>query len=160
MTELMPFVNVCISNEHDAQICLGLEIESTSSQEEYYRTLARTLKDRFNFDAVALSVRLNDGVDIPEVMHRCALLLDDNDCSDGYFSKRRTYRPVEDIGGGDAFTAGLVYGLLHEASSQTALEFAVGAAALKQTVPGDASMASIEEIRALATSGKGAKVVR
>ncbi|MCU0427406.1 MAG: sugar kinase [Candidatus Kapabacteria bacterium] len=164
MTDLMQYVNVLVSNEHDTQICLGVEVEveveQSPSTEEYYRSLAKTLKDRFKFDAVALSVRESEIVQIPDVIHRRALLLDSRDCSNGYFSHKHTYRPIEDIGGGDAFTAGLIYGLLHEESSQDALEFAVAAAALKQTVPGDVSMASIEEIRALAVNGKGAKVVR
>jgi 2-dehydro-3-deoxygluconokinase len=160
MTDLMQYVNVLVSNEHDTQICLGVEVEQSPNTEEYYRSLAKTLKDRFKFDAVALSVRESEIVQIPDVIHRRALLLDSRDCSNGYFSHKHTYRPIEDIGGGDAFTAGLIYGLLHEESSQDALEFAVAAAALKQTVPGDVSMASIEEIRALAVNGKGAKVVR
>jgi 2-dehydro-3-deoxygluconokinase len=160
MTDLMQYVNVLISNEQDAQICLGVEVEQSPNGEEYYRCLAKTLKDRFGFDAVALSVRESEVVQIPEVMHRRALLLDDEACANGYFSHKHTYRPIEDIGGGDAFTAGLIYGLLEDSSSRDALEFAVASAALKQTVPGDVSMASIEEIRDLATSGKSVKVVR
>lgn len=160
MTDLMQYVNVLISNEQDTQICLGVEVEQSPNSEEYYRRLAKLLKDRFGFDAVALSVRESEVVQIPDVIHRRALLLDDKDCLGGYFSHKHTYRPIEDIGGGDAFTAGLIYGLLMESSSRNALEFAVASAALKQTVPGDVSMAAVEEIQALATSGKGVKVVR
>jgi 2-dehydro-3-deoxygluconokinase len=160
MTDLMQYVNVCISNEHDTQICLGVEVAHSPNPEEYYRSLAQMLKERFKFDTVALSVRTAEIVEIPEVIHRRALLLDDKECSKGYFSHKHSYRPIEDIGGGDAFTAGLMYGLLHEQSSAEALEFAVASAALKQTTPGDSTMASVEEIRALARSEHRAKVIR
>ncbi len=59
-----------------------------------------------------------------------------------------TVTPVERIGGGDAFTAGLLYALGSERSAQEAIHFAAAAGALKLTEPGDWSTAKAPEIEA------------
>ncbi|MDC6352203.1 sugar kinase [Zeaxanthinibacter sp. PT1] len=55
---------------------------------------------------------------------------------------------IDRVGTGDAFAAGLIYGLLHYNDSQ-AIEFASAACALKHTVPGDVNMVSLENVRSL-----------
>jgi 2-dehydro-3-deoxygluconokinase len=47
---------------------------------------------------------------------------------------------IDRIGGGDAFMAGLIYGLLTYKNDQKALDFAVAASALKHSVEGDANL--------------------
>jgi 2-dehydro-3-deoxygluconokinase len=47
---------------------------------------------------------------------------------------------VERIGGGDAFAAGLLHGLLRGMDDAVALDFATAAACLKHSVPGDANL--------------------
>lgn len=64
---------------------------------------------------------------------------------------------VDRVGGGDAFIAGLVHGLLTFDNEQKALEFGVAASALKHTIEGDALIATIAEIEAIQqgeTSGR------
>ena len=74
--------------------------------------------------------------------------------------KSRTYsmNPVVDrIGTGDAYIAGLIYGLLLFDDPQRAVEFGAAASALKHTIPGDANIATVAEIETLErgdTSGK------
>jgi len=55
---------------------------------------------------------------------------------------------IDRVGTGDAFAAGLIYGLLHYDDRQ-ALNFASAACALKHTVPGDVNMVSLENVRSL-----------
>jgi 2-dehydro-3-deoxygluconokinase len=58
---------------------------------------------------------------------------------------------VDRIGGGDAFIAGLIYGLTHHADDlPRALTFAVAASALKHTIEGDANLCSVAEVEAIA----------
>jgi 2-dehydro-3-deoxygluconokinase len=64
------------------------------------------------------------------------------------------------VGGGDSFAGGLIYGLLAKDSTKDALEFAVAASCLKQTIPGDANHATIEEIEALAEGPGSGRVQR
>ena len=55
---------------------------------------------------------------------------------------------IDRVGTGDAFAAGLIYGLLHYDDVQ-ALKFASAACALKHTVPGDVNMVSLENVLSL-----------
>ena len=52
---------------------------------------------------------------------------------------------VDRVGAGDAFAAGIIYGLENFEDEQT-LAFANAASALKHTIPGDVNLASVEEI--------------
>lgn len=68
---------------------------------------------------------------------------------------------VDRIGSGDAFMAGLIYGLLDEKKPmQEKLDFAVAACCLKHSIPGDYNLATKEEIKELASGDSSAKVNR
>jgi 2-dehydro-3-deoxygluconokinase len=59
-----------------------------------------------------------------------------------------TLTPIVDrIGGGDAFAAGLLYGLETGLSDQETLDFAVAAACLKHSIPGDFNLVRAEDVR-------------
>ena len=60
---------------------------------------------------------------------------------------------VDDIGSGDAFAAGLIFGRLRQESWEAAVRYATALAALKCTVPGDMSRATLAEVEALLGSG-------
>jgi 2-dehydro-3-deoxygluconokinase len=57
---------------------------------------------------------------------------------------------LDRIGGGDAFAAGLLWGLLTDRSIDEAVQAGVAAGALTMTTPGDGSQASLSEVLALA----------
>ncbi len=57
------------------------------------------------------------------------------------------------VGGGDSFASGLIYGLMVEGELKLALEYAAAHGALVMTTPGDASMASLDDVRRLAGGG-------
>jgi 2-dehydro-3-deoxygluconokinase len=68
---------------------------------------------------------------------------------------------VDRVGGGDAFDAGLLYGLTHnEFTLQTALEFATAASCLSHSVVGDCNFASRDEIENLMNGARSGRVVR
>ncbi|MBX3050126.1 MAG: sugar kinase [Caldilineaceae bacterium] len=68
------------------------------------------------------------------------------------------------IGGGDAFTAGVLYGYLSDTDAEsrlaTALRWGAAAAAFKYTIPGDMPLFEKEEVEALLHSGSQAPQVR
>lgn len=57
---------------------------------------------------------------------------------------------LDRVGGGDAFVAGLVHGLLDGLDPQRTLDLAVAHGALAMTTPGDNAMVSKEEVEAVA----------
>lgn len=77
--------------------------------------------------------------------------------------KSRTYdiRPITDrIGTGDAYIAGLIYGLLTFNDLQRAVEFGAAASALKHTISGDVNLATVAEIETLASGDSSGKLKR
>jgi 2-dehydro-3-deoxygluconokinase len=66
---------------------------------------------------------------------------------------------VDRIGGGDAFAAGVLHGLLNGLDDAAALDFGLGAAALKHGIRGDFNLASVEDVQAV-LSGVGLDVKR
>lgn len=78
-----------------------------------------------------------------------------------YVSRRYDIAPIVDrVGGGDAFSGGIIHGLLTKPSMADALEFAVAASALKHTLPGDFNMVSVAEVEALAGGDASGRVQR
>jgi 2-dehydro-3-deoxygluconokinase len=57
------------------------------------------------------------------------------------------------VGGGDGFAAGLIYGLLSGAEVADALRLGWAHGALVTTYPGDTTMATLDQVRALASGG-------
>ncbi len=62
MVPLMEYVDVCIANEEDAEKSLGFNagttnVESAKLDEKGYFNLAQKLKEKFNFEAVAITLR-------------------------------------------------------------------------------------------------------
>lgn len=62
MVPMMQYVDVCIANEEDAEKCLGMkagstDIDNAALDEEGYYELAKQLKDRFDFEVVAITLR-------------------------------------------------------------------------------------------------------
>lgn len=55
---------------------------------------------------------------------------------------------IDRVGTGDAFAAGLIYGLLHYKDKE-AIDFASAACALKHTVPGDVNIVSLDNVISL-----------
>lgn len=67
---------------------------------------------------------------------------------------------VDRIGAGDAFAAGLIYGLMTGRAPADALRFAVAAGVLKHAIPGDANLLSVAEVDRLANGDSSGRVQR
>ena len=68
----------------------------------------------------------------------------------------RTHRELEvlnRVGGGDGFASGFFYGLLAGETPEAALRSGWAHGALVATFPGDTTMATVEEVKALAQGG-------
>lgn len=77
---------------------------------------------------------------------------------DGQYYESRTHEmdPIVDrVGGGDAFSAGILHGILEGTDAQTRVEFATAASALKHTVLGDCNPFRIADVEAFMAMGSG-----
>ncbi|MDQ7988459.1 MAG: sugar kinase [Candidatus Dactylopiibacterium sp.] len=84
--------------------------------------------------------------------------------ADGKLIPGRTYaieHVVDCVGVGDAFAAGIIYGLTqYPDSDATALEFAIAAATLKNTIYGDFNLVTADEVKTLMKSEGGEGISR
>ena len=162
MRPLMKYVDVCIANEEDAERSLGFragasDVEAADLDEEAYFGLARQLREAYGFRAVAITLRESFSA---SANGWSALLHDDRACRVPQRSSRYEIQLVDRVGGGDAFAAGLIAGLLTREDSREALEFAVAASCLKQTIPGDFNLVSSQEVENLVRGSGSGRVER
>ena len=162
MRPLMEHVDVCIANEEDADKCLGMtagatDVHGAELDEAGYVELAKKLKREFDFEAVAITLRESFSAS-----HNgwSAILHDDKDCATPVRSTRYDIQIVDRVGGGDSFASGLIAGLLQKDDTRDALEFAVAASCLKQTIPGDFNLVTRAEVDALAAGDGSGRVQR
>ena len=66
---------------------------------------------------------------------------------------------IDRVGTGDAFAAGLIYGLLHF-DDKEAMDFATAACALKHTIPGDVNTVSLENVKSLMEGNTSGAIIR
>ena len=159
MTELMPYVDVCIANEEDAGDVFGIKAQKTDItggklDHEGYKSVAKQLADKFGFKYVAITLR---GSISASENNWAAMLFNGNDY---YFSKNYLIKIVDRVGGGDSFGAGLIYSLLNGFEPQEAVEFAVAASCLKHTIEGDVNMVTLDEVKKLAGGDGSGRVQR
>ncbi|HHX79844.1 MAG TPA: sugar kinase [Acholeplasmataceae bacterium] len=159
MTHLMQYVDVCIGNEEDAEKCLGFKPKGTDVTSgklalDGYKEVFQAMMEKFKFKYVASSLRESYSA---SDNGWSALIYDGKEF---YHSKRYEIRIVDRVGGGDSFASGLIHGLLTKHDFKEALEFAVGASALKQTIFGDFNLVSREEVESLIKGDASGRVQR
>lgn len=159
MGELCQYVDVCISNEEDANDVFGIRAAGTDVttgqvNHEGYRDVAKQLTDRFGFRKVAITLRSSISANDNKW---AAMLYDGTDC---YFSKEYLMHIVDRVGGGDSFGGGLIYACLQDMSAQDTIEFAVAASCLKHSIEGDFNQVSVDEVMKLAGGDASGRVQR
>ncbi len=159
MKPLMEYVDVCIGNEEDAELCLGFKpeanVEAGETGAEGYKGIFKQMAKEFNFKYVISTLRESFSA-----THNGWKALIYNG-KEFYESKRYDINPIIDrVGGGDSFSGGIIHGLLTKPTQGEALEFAVAASALKHTINGDFNLVSTAEVESLAGGNANGRVQR
>jgi len=159
MRPLMKYVDVCIGNEEDAQLCLGFkpdaDVEGGKTDAEGYYGIFKGMMKEFGFKYVVSTLRES----LSATRNGWKALIYDG--KEFYQSKHYDINPIIDrVGGGDSFSGGLIHGLLTKETQGEALEFAVAASALKHTIPGDFNLVSADEVESLAGGNANGRVQR
>lgn len=159
MSELMPYVDVCIANEEDAKDVFGIEAQDTDLNagkvnHDGYISVARQLTERFNFEKVAITLRGSISASVNE----WAAMLYSN--GKAFFSPKYSVHIVDRVGGGDSFGAALIYSLLSDYDEQKVINFAVASSCLKHSIEHDFNLVSVAEVEALANGNASGRVQR
>lgn len=156
MPRLMPYVDICIGNDDDIEMTLGLPPEANGMRggildAEGYRTVFHALSRKYGFRCMAAALTEFRSAS-ENAWSACAY-----DGERFFTTGQYCVKLVDRIGVGDAFSAGLICGLLDGKDLPNALQFATAASALKHTVPGDFNLTTRKEVEAIAagnTSGR------
>lgn len=157
LTPMMPYVDVLFANAgsaHDVfdiqtEECDDWEVQMTST-----RQAAKALSRIGNFKLIALTVREQESA---TENGWAGILYDGNTL---YESKKYRFQVVDRLGGGDAFFAGVLHGLIKRWNLQETVEFGTAASALKHTLPGDLNIVSEKEILEIAEGNISGRVKR
>jgi 2-dehydro-3-deoxygluconokinase len=143
---LMQMVDILSTTEEDTEKVFGVKADS-------YIDVARKLIDRFGFKVVTITLR-----ETPSVWRNTwtAIAVD----REGNVYDDRVYdvEVVDRVGGGDAYTAGFLYGYLTQGVAAGVL-YGNAFSVLKQTSWGDFNWATLAEVEAL-LKGAGLRIVR
>ena len=156
---LMPYVDVCITNDGQAKDVFGIcpteaELCGGVLTPAGYTRIARELCGRYGFGKVAMTLRES----ISASDNNWAAMMFNG--KESVFSRKYAMHIVDRVGGGDGFGAGLIYALQNGKGDQEALEFAVAAGCLKHTIEGDYNLVSVSEVEQLAKGDGSGRVQR
>jgi len=160
MGELAKYVDIAIGNEEDCQKSLGIkkdiDVESGKFQTEKYKELTDKVLGLYsNIKKIAITLRESHSADY----NGWSAVL--NNRKEFLISKKyEIHNIVDRVGGGDAFAAGLIYGLNNLHNDKKALEFAVAASCLKHSIPGDLPLISVKEVESLVKGAASGRVQR
>lgn len=159
MSALMPYVDMCIANEEDAEKVFDIRSKKTDVltgviDHNSYISVAQQLIDRFGLDQVAITLRGS----ISASENEWSAMLYSN--GNGYFSKKYNIHLVDRVGGGDAFAGALIYAMLSNYDEQKSIDFAAAASCLKQSIEFDFNQATVEDVHKLMDGDGSGRVVR
>lgn len=161
MTEIMKYVDVCIGNEEDAEIVFGIKAGATDVTKGQldtngYKKSLQTVAETFGCKIVAYSQRKSYSASD----NGWSGIIYDDEKKQAYTSAQYDIRITDRIGGGDAFASGLIYALHNNISPANAIETAVAAGCLDQTLEGDFCLFGINDVIDLAGGNSSGRVKR
>lgn len=161
MKELIPYVDVCIANEEDADKVLRIKAENTDVESgkinvDGYEKVAKQISDQYGCKYVAITLRESYSAS----KNGWSALLYQAETDKSFLSQKYDIDIVDRVGGGDSFAAGIIYSLLTKKTCQDTINFAVASSCLKHTIEGDFNRSTVEDVQNLLNSGGNGRVQR
>ncbi|MGN7723000.1 PfkB family carbohydrate kinase [Chitinophaga sp. 22620] len=159
-SEVMPALlrpcQVAVADLDALKIYFNIQTEDALSWKDRFISACHQLKPHMpHLRTLGMSFRLQEGDNLlytGAIMHN----------GQPYFSELKIAMPPvkEPIGTGDAFTAGMLFGLMTGEDAQQTVNFATACGVLKQSVPGDWALIGKDEINAFIKGGISGRVSR
>lgn len=142
LSAILAEADLYFADHRDIELATGQSAGNGDDHERRAKAVALAFAAFPNLKRIASTVRKVESVDFNElsgIMH----------ARDGvWHTQHYDVGPIVDrIGGGDAFAAGLLYGLETDLSEQAALDFAIASACIKHSIPGDFTLATVADIQ-------------
>lgn len=157
--EIMPALlepsDIVVADLDSAGIYYGITTDAGASVEERFKQCCEALKKYLpRLKTLGMSFRHTEGL----THYYTGALLHNNHY---YFSAGYQLPFITDqIGSGDAFTAGILYGLMNDYEPQQTIEWATACGALKQSIQGDWAIVNKNEVEQFIQSGSSGRIIR
>lgn len=155
MPQLLRHSEVVVADLDSAAVYYGIRTDPAAPVEERFKQCSEALREKLPaMKSLAMSFRKTGG---PEHHYSGALMY-----RGGYYFSPGFRLPfiTDQIGTGDAFTAGMLYGLMHDFEPQHIVDFATACGALKQSIVGDWAILRKEEVEQFIQSGSSGRIIR
>lgn len=152
LDRIVKHVDVLVGNEEDLQLGLGIpgpEVHAKSKLDPsaFFSMIGNVTKKHPQIKAVATTLREVHSTN----RHSWGAVAWVN--GQTFSSPTCELDVIDRVGGGDGYAAGFFYGLLSGESPQEAVNLGWAHGALLTTFPGDTTMATVEQVKALAKGG-------
>lgn len=143
-SRLRPYISCLIGNEEHLKMLLQIKSSFGEDQwQERLQDMARKTAELTEIAKVAVTMRRT-----PSASEAVFCAAYTNGCETAV-SPRYRLQVVDRVGSGDAFSAGVVYSLIHNRSVADTVCFAAAACAMKHEIVSDINYSTVEEIEAL-----------
>jgi 2-dehydro-3-deoxygluconokinase len=155
MPQLLQHSSIAVADLDSAAVYYGIETDRTATFEDRFRQCSAALQEKIpQLEVLAMSFRTPHGI---QHSYSGALLYK-GEC---YFSTCHELPFITDqIGSGDAFTAGMLYGLMRRLTPQQIVDFAIACGALKQSIVGDWALVTKSEVEQFIQHGSSGRIIR
>nr|WP_288662315.1 sugar kinase [uncultured Anaerostipes sp.] len=159
LREMIKYADICFGNARDAAKCLGYSEDGIDFingdyaicvDETHMSNVVKTYNLKYLVTTLRNSISASDN-------GWSAAVCDGNTL---YRGKQYDLHIVDRVGGGDSFASGFLHGITSGMSMEKSLEFAIAAAAIKHTIPGDINYIKEDEVLALMDSDGSGRVQR
>jgi 2-dehydro-3-deoxygluconokinase len=144
LAELVNEADLLFAEQRDIALILGRDYDRLPLERRFEKAAEEALEAFPRLQRIATTVRTQRNVDD----HDLSAVLGSRN---GLWTTRRYElgRIVDRIGSGDAFAAGILHGILTGSDDQAVVDFALAAACLKHSIPGDFSSVGVAEVHHL-----------
>ena len=144
LADLVNEADLLFAEQRDIGLVLGRDYERLPPERRFEKAAEEALEAFPRLQRIATTVRTQRNVDD----HDLSAVLGGRN---GLWTTRRYTlgRIVDRIGSGDAFAAGILHGILSGSDDQRVVDFALAAACLKHSIPGDFNRVGVAEVHHL-----------
>lgn len=159
MSELAQYADYCFGNPLDAAKTLGYtdkvqNLRETDFQYCVGREMVERMAQQYDFTGIFFTLRESCNASFNRLAARAYWK--------GEFleTDKVDLQIVDRIGGGDAFAAGILYGIVQNMNLRDMLAFGLTTGAIAHTIPGDFAMTTVEEVNSIIKNGGTGRVER
>ena len=161
LEEILPYIDFAFLGQLDMENILKFEDNNLGVEEKLQYNYEKLFKKYPNLIFEGHSTDYQTKIKLKQLVEDGVGILINNNTLQGYLfdgnqlfkSNKHTFDILDRVGGGDAFTAGILHGILNEMKNERIVEFGTCASALKHSIIGDINIIDEDTINSVIDNG-------